>query len=64
MTIKETGTETDNSLFEGQLDVLNIGLEGFAEELSEQGVNVTQLNWSPPAGGDAQMAEILSKLGS
>jgi len=61
---KESPVEPDDTLFGQTLEVLNIGLEGFANELTEQGVNVTQLNWRPPAGGDAELADILSKLGS
>lgn len=56
--------EKEDALFEQKLEVLNVGLEGFAEELTDQGVAVTQLNWRPPAGGDAELADILSKLGS
>ena len=46
------------------LKVVNIGLEGFAEELSTEGVDVIHVDWSPPAGGDAKLAALLSKLGS
>lgn len=46
------------------LEVISLGLEGFASELAEQQVPVTHLEWSPPAGGDVQLAEILSKLGA
>ena len=30
------------------LNVINIGLEGFATELKQQGVSVTHVDWSPP----------------
>ena len=43
--------------------VVNIGLEGFANELAAQGVKVVQLDWKPPAGGDAKLAALLAKLG-
>ena len=46
------------------LKVVNIGLEGFAEELSAEGVEVVHVDWSPPAGGDPKLAALLSKLGS
>jgi FdrA protein len=46
------------------LRVINVGLEGFARELAEQGVEVVQLDWSPPAGGDPVLANLLSKLGT
>lgn len=52
------------SLFDKPLNVVNIGLDGFAQELAQQGVKVTRLDWRPPAEGDAELAELLSKLGS
>jgi hypothetical protein len=51
-------------LLEGPLKVVNIGLEGFGAELSAQGVEVVQVEWSPPAGGDPKLADLLSKLGA
>jgi len=46
------------------LNVINVGLEGFAIELKQQGVAVTHVDWSPPAGGDPKIADLLSKLGT
>jgi hypothetical protein len=46
------------------LHVINVGLEGFATELKQQNVAVTQVDWSPPAGGDPKIADLLSKLGT
>jgi hypothetical protein len=43
--------------------VINVGLEGFAVELAGQGVPVTHVQWSPPAGGDEELAALLAKLG-
>ena len=43
--------------------IVNVGLQGFADELSVRGVDVVHVDWRPPAGGDAQLADILSKLG-
>jgi hypothetical protein len=42
--------------------VINVGLESFARDLSELGVAVAQVTWSPPAGGDAALADIVSRL--
>ena len=53
-----------NDLLEEPLRVINIGLEGFAEELKRQGVETVQVDWTPPAGGDPKLADLLSKLGS
>ena len=44
--------------------VINIGLEGFADELRQQDVEVTHVDWAPPAGGDPKLADLLSKLGA
>ncbi len=51
-------------LLKGPIAVINIGLEGFATVLRDQGVPVLQLDWVPPAGGDARLIEILEKLGA
>jgi FdrA protein len=53
-----------NKLLTEPLKVINIGLEGFAEELTQQGVEVVQVDWAPPAGGDTKVADLLSKLGA
>jgi len=53
-----------NDLLEEPLKVVNVGLEGFAKELKQQGVEVIQVDWVPPAGGDPKLADLLSKLGA
>ncbi len=45
------------------LQVINLGLEKFAEELENLEVEVIHVDWQPPAGGDAKLADLLSKLG-
>ncbi len=52
-----------NGLLNQQLKVINVGLEGFSKELADRDVPVVQVQWSPPAGGDPKLAELLSKLG-
>ena len=49
-------------LLEAPLKVVNIGLDGFARDLEQQGVEVVHVDWVPPAGGDPKLAELLSKL--
>jgi len=51
-------------LLERKPVVINVGLEGFADELDSQDVTVVHLDWRPPAGGDAELADLLSRLGS
>ena len=49
-------------LFRRKIEVVNIGVEEFAETLQEQGVQVIHVWWSPPAGGNLEMMKILEKL--
>ena len=46
------------------LTVINIGLDEFARDLELQDVPVVNVDWSPPAGGDLKLADLLSKLGT
>jgi hypothetical protein len=41
---------------------VNIGVEDFADSLRTQGAEVIQVDWSPPAGGDREMMELLDQL--
>ena len=56
------GSADRASLIQGSPRVVNVGLSGFAEALATQGVAVIQVEWSPPARGDADLAMLLSKL--
>ena len=44
------------------LVVINIGLQGFNESLEKQEVEVIQVDWEPPAGGDQEMIDLLNEL--
>ena len=61
---KTTTDKRPASLLEAPPRVINVGLERFAEDLAAQSVAVQHVQWSPPAGGNARLAELLSKLGS
>lgn len=50
------------NLLEKPLVVINIGVRNFAESLSDQEVEVVHINWTPPAGGDAEMIDLLDGL--
>jgi len=49
-------------LLKGPIVVLNMGLEGFYQDLKEQNIKVVQIDWRPPAGGNKKMIELLNKL--
>ncbi len=55
-------TEKIDELLTEPLVVINLGLKGFADSLAEQAVDVVQVDWVPPAGGDKELMDILDKL--
>ena len=44
------------------LIVINIGVKNFADSLKEQDVDLIHISWSPPAGGDEEMLDLLDTL--
>jgi FdrA protein len=52
------------SLSGKKMRAINIGLSSFADDLEAQGVQVTRVDWKPPAGGDERMLKLLKRLGS
>ena len=55
-------TEELNSLLAAPPRIVNVGLDTFARDLQAHGNQVVQVDWVPPAGGDAALAGLLSKL--
>ncbi len=49
-------------LLDQELKVVNAGLESFARVNEATGVEVTDVEWSPPAGGDLDLLKRLKKL--
>lgn len=41
---------------------LNVGLQSFAESLQGQGTQAISLDWRPPAGGNEDMMDLLSRM--
>lgn len=42
--------------------IINLGLKNFAENFEKQDVEVVQVDWAPPAGGDKEMIDLLDNL--
>lgn len=59
---KNEDLENIISLFSQELQVINMGLASFAENLRENNVTVVDLDWSPPAGGDEELISILDSI--
>ena len=60
----QDGDHRPAALLNAEVKVVNVGLESFARELAAGGVQVVHVEWSPPAGGDPALADLLSKLGA
>ena len=60
----EKGRGDPIDLFSSDLKVVNLGLESFADNLRVHGVEVVQVDWKPPAGGDARMVALLDRIAS
>jgi hypothetical protein len=52
----------NNELLDTPLVVINIGLSKFSDSLERQQIEVIQVDWVPPAGGDQEMMELLDQL--
>lgn len=55
-------SESKNEILDLPIIVINLGLENFARNLEIQQVEVIQVDWKPPAGGDQEMIDILDQL--
>ena len=53
---------TSHPLLEGPPRVINIGLTSFADDLKKQDAEIVNIDWSPPARGNVELANILAKL--
>ncbi len=51
-----------DELLHKPLVVINLGIKIFTESLEEQKVEVVQVDWIPPAGGDKAMSDLLDQL--
>ena len=51
-------------LLDGPVKIINVGLQGFAEDLNQQGIDVVHVDWAPPARGNRKLADLLSRLGA
>ena len=51
-----------DELLQKPIVVINLGLKNFADSLEEQQVEVVQVDWVPPAGGDKEMVDLLDQL--
>lgn len=51
-----------NELFNGKLNVINVGIQSFKEDIQKQNATVTHLEWTPPGRGNPEIIAALDKL--
>ena len=49
-------------LLRGKPVFVNVGVREFGDTLRAAGFDVVQVDWAPPAGGNAEMAALLDDL--
>lgn len=52
----------DLETLKNELQALNLGLDSFAENLEDQEIQVIQVDFKPPAGGNEKMSSILERM--
>lgn len=50
------------SLFSQPLNVINVGIAMFSDDLKKQHVEVTQFDWTPPGQGNMQVVQALDNI--
>lgn len=61
-TLSPRREQTPPALLAAAPRVINIGLQSFADDLSRCGASVVQVDWAPPAGGNARLIAALDAL--
>lgn len=51
-----------NNLFTSPVKIINVGLPSFFADLRSQGITAVQVDWQPPAGGNAKVAALLDRV--
>jgi len=54
--------QVDLSPFREPVAAINIGIETFTKSLMDQGAEVVDVEWKPPAGGNEKLAGLLAKM--
>jgi len=51
-----------NNFLQSPIIAINVGIQEFGLALEHQGVQVIFVEWSPSAGGDQEMIDLLNQL--
>lgn len=53
---------SSKQLLSSKLQLVNIGLDSFAQDLAAQNINVVHVDWQPPAGGKTELNQRLLRV--
>ncbi len=63
MTVRAPGEAVPLAELLGERPVfVNVGVRDFGDSLRQAGYDVVEVDWSPPAGGDPELAAMLDDL--
>lgn len=63
MTVRAPGEAVPlEELLQQRPVFVNVGVRDFGDSLRQAGYEVVEVDWTPPAGGDAQLAALLDDL--
>ncbi len=51
-----------SGLFDQPIQVINVGVPSFSDDLKRQGVPVRHVDWRPPAGGNKRIQALLRRI--
>jgi hypothetical protein len=54
--------DASKDLFQETIIAINVGIQDFGNALEQQGIQVIYVDWTPPAGGDQEMIDLLDTL--
>ncbi len=58
----ETLPPVDDTFLSQPVAAINAGLQSFTDSITEQGAEILQVDWRPPAGGNERLMAILAKM--
>ena len=53
-----------NQILQEDLNIINVGLKGFEQDMEKQGAAVCQVDWKPVAGGNRKILDALDRIES
>jgi hypothetical protein len=59
---RETQSNSNDQVFSDPIVIVNVGIRTFYDSLRDSGIEVYQVDWNMPAGGDQDLLRLLDLL--